>query len=160
MLDPKDIECTPYKDPAHGNCSWMQSSGMTIMHIPTNIGVTVNSERSQYQNKEKALALLESLLLLLESEKHYQEEQAAFQARASIPNKVQMIKDVRARAGCGLKEAKEAVDLHMDVDLAVLHIIGLAQYKSYPYEGYCRMGDNCLCEPEVRRGCFEWKTIG
>lgn len=29
-------------------------------------------------------------------------------------------------------------------------------------EGYCRMGDNCLCgdvPPAVRAGCFEWKSL-
>lgn len=62
MLDPKDLYITGYRDPAHGNCVWLPMNGITILHIPTQIGVTVNSERSQHKNKAKALGLLEKLV--------------------------------------------------------------------------------------------------
>lgn len=80
------------------------------------------------------------------------------------PGKVTMIKQVREAClhfGCGLKEAKEAVDKHYDcidpVSAAILYL-----EKKYMPAGYCRMGDNCLCggdTPGVQAGCFEWKSL-
>lgn len=83
-------------------------------------------------------------------------------------NKVNMIKEIREKAGCGLKEAKEAMDavyyscttFDQVIELGVLYALRPKGYTNV--SGYCRMGDNCLCGgdiPAVREGCFEWKRL-
>lgn len=146
MLDPKNVEITTYRPSSHGNSTWLQANGITAFHLPTSLGVTVDSERSQYANKEKALQLLESLVLATAAEEE-------FQRVSSIPNKVKMIKDVRQAAGCGLKEAKEAVDKMGTFEGALLHITGSI--------GHCKNGgDACVCGgdlPAIREGCYNWQ---
>lgn len=85
-LNPTDIQIDIWpQSPRQGG---MQvgtiGSGVTALHIPSQLGITCNSERSQWANKEKALQLLESLLLAIESEKHIAVEQAELQRIASI----------------------------------------------------------------------------
>lgn len=153
MLDPKDIEITTFRPSSHGNSTWLPANGISVMHLPTSVGVTVDSERSQYANKERALQLLESLIIAIGAQKEFEDAQVELQRVASIPNKVKMIKDVRQAAGCGLKEAKEAVDKMGTFEGALLHIRGSS--------GYCTNGmDACVCGgdlPSIREGCHNWK---
>lgn len=79
-------------------------------------------------------------------------------------HKVNMIKDVRQAAGCGLKEAKEAVDNVYELCDTYEQVIetAVAHYRGRHDVGYCVMGDNCHCGgdvPSVREGCFEWKSM-
>lgn len=155
-LNPTDVRVTTYLPQsgygAGGMTVGLTTSGMIAHHIPTGIGISCDSERSQWANKEKALQLLESLLLAIESEKHLDTQQAEFQRIASIPNKVQMIKTVRERAGCGLKEAKEAVDKMGTIEGALLHLTGST--------GYCDREGGCVCGgdlPAIREGCYNWQ---
>lgn len=122
MLDPRDLHIRSYRDPAHGNCTWLPMNGITIVYIPTQIGVTVNSERSQYHNKEKALKLLEKLVLLEQTPEPYPVEQVVAPLGLTTSSRVAMIKEVRVITGCSLKEAKEAIDLYGTVDGAVAYI--------------------------------------
>lgn len=66
MLDPQDVRVTSYLPHsghgAGGMMVGMTTSGMIVHHIPTGIGVSCDSERSQYANKEKALKILEKLV--------------------------------------------------------------------------------------------------
>ncbi|UAV89875.1 peptide chain release factor [Pseudomonas phage REC] len=156
MIQPHDIRVTSYLPQsghgAGGMTVGLTTSGMIVHHIPSGIGISCDSERSQWANKEKALQLLTSLLLAMESEKHLDAQQAEFQRIASIPNKVQMIKTVRERAGCGLKEAKEAVDRIGTIEGALLHLTGAT--------GYCDRAGGCVCGgdlPAIREGCYNWQ---
>jgi hypothetical protein len=162
MIDPKDIRVTSYLPQsghgAGGMTVGLTTSGMIVHHIPSGLGISCDSERSQWANKEKALQLLESLLFSVESEKSYK---AAFHsAPVSTPfpfsqhfeGKIHMIKTVRDRAGCGLKEAKEAVDRMGSIEGALLHLTGSS--------GYCALGCNCACGgdlPAIREGCYNWQ---
>lgn len=65
-LNPKHLEISIYPDTrqAGGQHVGTSPSGVKIVHIPTSIGAVCYSERSQYANKEKALAMLEILVEL------------------------------------------------------------------------------------------------
>jgi protein subunit release factor A len=66
MLDPQDVRVTSYLPHsghgAGGMSVGLTTSGMIVHHIPSGIGISCDSERSQHANKEKALKLLEKLL--------------------------------------------------------------------------------------------------
>lgn len=129
MLDYQDIRITSYlPHSGHGAGGMMvgtTTSGVIAHHMPTGLGISCDSERSQHANKEKAIQMLTSLVLAIESEKHYNEPMPT----QYYPGKVQMIKNVRERTGFGLKESKDAVDLYGDEDLAVLHLLGKPSTK-------------------------------
>lgn len=155
-MNPTDVRVTSYLPQAGHGAGGMtiglSTSGIVVHHIPSGLGISCDSERSQHANKEKALQLLESLVLAIESEKYY-EEQQEFQRRASIPDKVSMIKTVRVRAGCGLKEAKEAVDKMGTIEGALMHLTGST--------GYCDRDGGCVCGgdlPAIREGCYNWQS--
>lgn len=72
--DDIEIETSKSSGPGGQNVN-KRETAVRVVHTPTNIAVSVSSERSQEQNKEKALGMLYSKLFKIEEEKNKAEKE-------------------------------------------------------------------------------------
>jgi hypothetical protein len=168
MFEPHDIRVTSYLPQsgygAGGQHVGLTTSGVIVHHIPTGIGVSCDSERSQHANREKALKLLEGLVYPHTLMPGYGTYGDSIPVRQSwehqptpyVASRVLMIKEVRQELGCGLKEAKDLVDKHWAhprcFELCIEEHMG----------GYCSLGTACVCGgdlPDIRKGCYNWSSL-
>ncbi len=122
-IDPKDLRVDVYRSGGHGGQSVNTTdSAVRLTHIPTGVVVAIQNERSQLQNKEKAMAILQARLtaMMLEQQKaavsdiRGENQSAAWgnQIRSYVLHPYTKVKDHRTNAETS--QAQQVLDGNLD----------------------------------------------
>lgn len=122
-IKPEDIRIDTFMAGGHGGQSVNTTySAVRIVHLPTNITVNCQNERSQKQNKETALKILRAKLHSLQIEEHskklkevkgdYKKAQWSNQIRSYVLQPYKQVKDHRTNFVC--KEPDKVLDGELD----------------------------------------------
>ncbi len=122
-LDDKDLRIDIYRSSGKGGQGVNTTdSAVRVTHLPTGIVVTIQNERSQIQNKEKALEILRSKLAQLQLEQHASSidqlragESASWgaQIRNYVLHPYKLVKDTRTK--CETKDPDAVFDGEIDL---------------------------------------------
>lgn len=135
VIDDKDLKIDVYRSGGHGGQSVNTTdSAVRVTHVPTNIVVAIQNERSQLQNKETAMTILRSKLAQLQLEQHQENireikgpnEQAAWgnQIRSYVLHPYKQVKDLRTRHETSDPEAVLDGKLNDFIDAYLEHVLG------------------------------------
>src|SRR5438309_4271586 len=93
QIDPADLEIDVYRSSGPGGQSVNTTdSAVRIVHRPTGVKVEMQEERSQQQNRQKAMRLLRSRLLQLAQDEQVREEAAARKAQVGTGERSEKIR--------------------------------------------------------------------
>ena len=117
------------------------SSAIRITHFPTGIVVSCQNERSQYQNKDKAMQILKSKLLILKQQENLdktadirgevKDNNFGSQIRSYFLQPYKMIKDLRT----GVSTSNADAVLNGDIDLFINGFLKWLKQGCPPYKG-------------------------
>jgi len=134
-IEPEDLKVDVFRSSGPGGQHMQKtSSAVRVTHLPTGLVATCQSERSQHQNKEIALRILQSRLLELELAKR-EEERARLkgeriaagwgnQIRSYVLHPYKMVKDHRTGYQTGDTDAVLDGELDGFITAYLRHIAG------------------------------------
>ena len=122
-INPDDIRIDTYRSSgAGGQHINKTSSAIRITHFPSGIVVTCQNERSQFQNKDKAMQILKTRLFMLKQQENAEKLSGirgevkdnawGSQIRSYVLQPYKMVKDLRT--GCEVGNADSVLDGALD----------------------------------------------
>jgi peptide chain release factor 2 len=141
VIDEKDLRTDTYRSSGSGGQHVNKTeSAVRITHIPTNIVVACQSERSQHQNRAHAMAMLKAKMYEIELQKreealaaaHGQKTDIGFghQIRSYVLHPYQMIKDLRTEVETTNSAAVLDGDLDRFLEASLAQRLGVTVAKA------------------------------